>query len=57
VRYVRTRLGFVLLVCIPAVIIVGSTVRDVNRSHNVRVKRLARRLERQRRWRKRAFSV
>lgn len=57
VRYVRTRLGFVLLVCIPAAIVVGSTIRDVNRSHNVRVKRLASRAERQRRWRKRAFSV
>ncbi|OGN97197.1 MAG: signal peptidase I [Chloroflexi bacterium RBG_13_51_36] len=57
VRYVRTWQGFVFLVCIPAAIIVGSTIRDVNRSHNVRVKRLASRLERQRRWRKRAFSV
>lgn len=57
VRYVRTWLGFVCLVFIPAAIIVGSTIRDVSRSHNVRVKRLARRLERQRQWRKRAFSA
>ena len=53
--YVRTWLGFVTLVCIPMVILVGSTIRDVNRSRNVRVKRLARRLERQRRWRRRRF--
>jgi signal peptidase len=57
VRYVRTWQGFVFLVCIPAAIIVGSTIRDVKRSQNVRVTRLASRLERQRRWRKRAFSV
>jgi signal peptidase len=48
--YVRTWLGFVTLVCIPAVILVGSAIRDVNQSSNVRVKRLARRLERQRRY-------
>lgn len=53
--YVRTWLGFVTLVCIPMVILVGSAIRDVNRSRNVRVKRLARRLERQRRWRRRRF--
>jgi len=57
VRYVRTWQGLVCLVCIPAAILIGSAVRDVNQSHNVRVKRLARRLERQRRWRKRAFSA
>jgi signal peptidase len=57
IGYVRTWLGFVTLVCIPVVILVGSAIRDVNQSHNVRVKRLARRLERQRRWRRRAFSV
>lgn len=55
VGYVRTWLGFVTLVCIPMVILVGSAIRDVNRSRNVRVKRLARRLERQRRWRRRRF--
>ena len=49
-RYVRTWLGFVTLVCIPMVILVGSAIRDVNQSRNVRVKRLARRLERQRRY-------
>jgi signal peptidase len=52
VRYVHTRLGFVSLVCLPAAIIVGSTVRDVKQSRNVRVKRLARRLERQKRHRR-----
>jgi signal peptidase len=57
VGYVHTRLGFVSLVCIPTAIIVGSTIRDVRQSHNVRAKRLARRLERQRRWRKRAFAA
>jgi len=57
VRYVRTRLGFVCLVCIPTVILVVSAIRDVKQSHNVRVKRLASRVERQRRWRRRAFSV
>jgi signal peptidase len=57
VRYVRTWQGLVCLVCIPAAILVGSAIRDVKRSGNVRVKRLARRLERQRRWRKRAFSA
>lgn len=53
IRYVRTWLGFVTLVCIPVVIIVVSAIRDINQSHNVRVKRLARRLERQRRWKRR----
>ena len=58
IGYVRTWLGFVSLVCIPAVIIVGSAIRDVNRSQNVRSKRLSRRLERQRRWkRRRGFST
>jgi signal peptidase len=57
VGYVRTRLGLVTLVCIPTVVLIGSAVRDVNRSRNVRLRRLARRLERQRRWRRRAFSV
>ena len=57
VRYVRTWLGFVSLVCIPTVILIGSAVRDVNRSRNVRLRRLNRRLERQRRWRRRAFSI
>lgn len=57
-RYIRTWLGFVFLVCIPLVIIVGSAIRDVNQSSNVRVKRLARRRERQRRWkRRRVFSL
>jgi len=53
IGYVRTWLGFVTLVCIPMVILVGSAVRDVNQSHNVRVKRLARRLEMQRRYKRR----
>lgn len=53
VGYVRTWLGFVTLVCIPTVILVGSAIRDVNRSQNVRLKRLARRWERQRKWRSR----
>ena len=53
VRYVRTWLGFVSLVCIPMVIIVGSVIRDVNQSRNVRLKRLAIRLERQRRYKRR----
>ena len=58
IGYVRTRLGFVTLVCIPMVILVGSAIRDVNRSQNVRLKRLAKRLERQRRWkRRRGFSI
>jgi len=55
VRYVRTWLGFVCLVCIPVVILVASTVRDIKRSHNVRLKRLARRRERQQRYRKRSI--
>jgi signal peptidase len=49
--YVRTWLGLVTLVCIPTLILVGGAIRDVNRSHNVRLKRLARRLERQQRYR------
>ena len=58
IGYVRTWLGFVTLVCIPMVILVGSVIRDVNRSQNVRLKRLAKRLERQRRWkRRRGFSI
>ena len=54
VGYVRTWLGFVTLVCIPTAILVGSAVRDVNRSHNIRVKRLARRRERQQRYKRRS---
>ena len=58
VGYVRTWLGFVTLVCIPVVILVWSAIRDMNRSQDVRLKRLARRLERQRRWkRRRGFST
>jgi len=57
VRYVRTWPGLVFLVCIPAAILIGSTIRDVMRSQNVRFRRLNTRLERQRRWRKRAFSA
>ena len=52
IGYVRTRLGFVTLVCIPTVILVGSAIRDVNRSQNVRSRRLNRRLERQRRYKR-----
>ena len=52
-RYTRTWLGFVFFVCIPIVVLVASAIRDVNRSRNVRMKRLNRRLERQRRWRRR----
>jgi len=58
VGYVRTWLGFVTLVCIPMVILVGGVIRDVSRSQNVRLKRLNKRLERQRRWkRRRGFST
>jgi signal peptidase len=57
-RYVRSWLGFILLVCIPLVVLIASTIRDVNRSHNVRLKRLERRAERQRRWkRRRVFGL
>ena len=56
--YVRTWLGFVTLVCIPMAILVWSAIRDISRSQNVRLKRLNRRLERQRRWkRRRGFST
>ena len=58
IGYVRTWLGFVTLVCIPVVILVGSLIRDVSRSQKVRLKRLNKRLERQRRWkRRRGFST
>jgi len=58
VGYVRTWLGFVTLVCIPVLILVGSAIRDVSRSQNVRLKRLNKRLERQRKWkRRRGFST
>jgi len=58
VGYVRTWLGFVTLVCIPVAIMVWSAVRDVSRSQNVRLKRLNKRLERQRKWkRRRGFST
>ena len=58
VGYVRTWWGFVTLVCIPVVILVWSAIRDMNRSQDVRLKRLAKRLERQRRWkRRRGFST
>ena len=57
-RYVRTWLGLVTLVCIPLVILIGGAIRDVSRSQNVRLKRLNKRLERQRRWkRRRRFST
>lgn len=52
-RYARTWLGFVFLVCIPIVVLVASAIRDVNLSRNVRLRRLNRRRERQRRWRRR----
>jgi len=56
--YVRTWLGLVTLVCIPLVILIVSAIRDVSRSQNVRLKRLNKRLERQRRWkRRRGFST
>jgi len=56
--YVRTWLGLVTLVCIPLVILIGSAVRDISRSQNVRLKRLNKRLERQRRWKsRRRFST
>ena len=56
--YVRTWLGLVTLVCIPLVILIVSAIRDVSRSQNVRLKRLNKRLERQRRWkRRRRFST
>lgn len=53
-RYVRTWLGLVILVCIPTMVLVGSAIRDVNQSRNVRLRRLNRRLERQRRWKRRS---
>jgi signal peptidase len=52
-RYVHTWLGFVFFVCIPTLILVTSAIRDVNRSRSVRLRRLNRRLERQRRWKRR----
>jgi signal peptidase len=56
--YVRTWMGLVTLVCIPLVILIISAIRDVSQSQNVRVKRLNKRLERQRRWkRRRRFST
>ena len=56
--YVRTWLGLVTLVCIPMAILIGGAIRDVSRSQDVRLKRLNRRLERQRRWkRRRRFST
>ena len=56
--YVRTWLGLVTLVCIPLVILIVSAIRDVSQSQNVRLKRLNKRLERQRRWkRRRGFST
>jgi hypothetical protein len=56
--YVRTWLGLVTLVCIPLAILIAGAIRDVSRSQNVRLKRLNKRLERQRRWkRRRRFST
>jgi signal peptidase len=51
--YVRTWIGLVTLVCIPLAILIINAVRDVSQSQNVRVKRLNKRLERQRTWRRR----
>ncbi len=57
-RYIRTWLGLVTLVCIPMVILIVNAIRDMNRSQDVRLKRLNKRLERQRRWkRSRRFST
>ena len=56
--YVRTWLGLVTLVCIPLAVLIGGAIRDVSRSQDVRLKRLNKRLERQRRWkRRRRFST
>jgi len=56
--YVRTWLGLVTLVCVPLMILIVSAIRDVSRSQNVRLQRLNKRLERQRRWkRRRGFST
>ena len=58
IGYIRTWLGFVTLVCIPVAILGWSAVRDVKRSQDVRLRRLNKRLERQRRWkRRRGFST
>jgi signal peptidase len=58
IGYTRTWLGFLLLVCLPAVVLIGNAIRDVNRSRNVRLRRLKRRLEWQRRWRRqRVFGL
>lgn len=58
IGYVRTWLGLVTLVCIPLAVLIAGAIRDVSRSQNVRLKRLNKRLERQRRWkRRRRFST
>jgi signal peptidase len=51
VRYIHTWLGLVTLVCIPAMVLIGSAIRDVQQSGSVRARRLARRLDRQKRYR------
>ena len=55
-RYVRTWLGFTLLVAVPSAILIGSTIRDVGRSRTVRVRRLRNQLKRRQRWQRATLS-
>lgn len=50
--YVTNWLGLILLVCVPAVVLIGSTTRDVSRARSVRGRRLRIRQKRQRRYRR-----
>ena len=49
--YTRSRLGFVLLVCLPTLSLIGIAVRDINVMLNPRKKRLAKLKERRERRR------
>ena len=55
-EYVRTWLGFTLLVAVPSVILIGITIRDVGRFRSVRVRRLRNQLKHRQRWQRATFS-
>lgn len=50
IRYVRTQLGFVFLVCVPMGVLVASALRDVNRLASRRERRVKLWRQRQQRW-------
>jgi signal peptidase len=54
-QYVRTWLGFALLVAIPSAILIGSTIRGLGRSRSVRARGLKNQLKHRQRWQRATF--